>query len=475
MPSNTIFFEGFGPWGGEHVSDIDESYWDKSPSGSISLSEYRTDKSTSTVNGTLNGKDFLGYTFGATAKLLSYSTGTPPTLTAKNFPSSFSTTGTGFGIGFYTNKIATDSADYGTGPYYPANLLELSSTSGAMDVDVLKLEAIHVSTTGYASGIAPQVGIRVSQTGSVVGSFTFDVWGAPWYIENRNNISPIMQRTVDAYNYKYGGLYVEVCVVPDADPLDATKPYSLQVKVNGMNLTVDGTDEDKKLYLTNCFSNSGINFFNQMTFYGSRIPTTGNNNENPFTTVNGSPYATHLYHTYLDNIYVIEGATDNDCLLGPTTKVFNIIPQEGGARVNDDWSGFTLAWDNQDFNNLERNLKDNNGDSSYVYTETSGSVLAMPMVMSDNPANPIPSGVNYAIGGIKITNSVRKSNQNTSFQNVWGTGTTSASMSGIGTNFSITNNHYEYKNQYLLNNPITATGWTFPDVINGKFGIKKTS
>jgi hypothetical protein len=84
----------------------------------------------------------------------------------------------------------------------------------------------------------------------------------------------------------------------------------------------------------------------------------------------------------------------------------------------------------------------------------------------------IPSDPNYAIGGIKITNSVRKSNKNTSFINVWGTG---ISVSGIGSDFAVTNNQYEYKNQYLLTNPITNTDWTFSDINDGKFGIKKTS
>jgi hypothetical protein len=84
----------------------------------------------------------------------------------------------------------------------------------------------------------------------------------------------------------------------------------------------------------------------------------------------------------------------------------------------------------------------------------------------------IPSDPNYAIGGIKITNSVRKSNKDTSFINVWGTGN---NVSNIGSNFAVTNNQYEYKNQYLLTNPITNADWTFSDINDGKFGIKKTS
>jgi hypothetical protein len=125
-----------------------------------------------------------------------------------------------------------------------------------------------------------------------------------------------------------------------------------------------------------------------------------------------------------------------------------------------------LQWNTN--TSIEDNLKDSNGDRSYVYTETSGAILAMDM---EN----IPSDPNYAIGGIKITNSVRKSNKDTSFVNVWGTGTDFVSMSGIGSNFAVTDNNYQYKNQYLLTNPITNTGWTFSDINDGKFGIKKTS
>jgi hypothetical protein len=161
---------------------------------------------------------------------------------------------------------------------------------------------------------------------------------------------------------------------------------------------------------------------------------------------------------------VVGGTSDQECFLGPTTKVFNITPIAGSTvNPNSSWQAFNLVWNTN--TGIEENLKDSNGDRSYVYTETSGAILAMDM------AN-IPSDPNYAIGGIKITNSVRKSNKNTSFINVWGTG---ISVSGIGSDFAVTNNQYEYKNQYLLTNPITNTDWTFSDINDGKFGIKKTS
>lgn len=535
MSSTTIFFDGFGPWGGDHTGEIDPLFWETS--GTVSLSDYRSERN--------NGSDFQNYTFGAVAKLASHPSGqSPTTLKAMNFPSSFSASNTGFGTAFYTNKIATDSIVNGnaSGTNYAADVVSFHSNSGLTTVDVLSLQAVHLSPSGYGNISSPQIGLKVIQSGIDMGTFSFDVWGAPWYVENKNNVSSTKQRTIDAYDYKYGGLYVEICVIPDIDTvsevslntsgstssgtatvtlssvsgllvgmgitnssafpantriasIDAlntqitlnnntitsipdatslgftTKVYSMQIKVNGMNLTKDGTDDEKKIYLANNFTNNGVKFFNQMTFYGARIPTTANNNEDPLQNWNGATYTHYLYDTYIDNVYVIEGATDQDCLLGPTTKVFNVVPKAGN-RLNDDWQGFTLDWQTSN-DNLEVNLKDSNGDRSYVYTETSGSILAMPMAQGDGTA--IPSGSNYAIGGIKITNSVRKSNQNTSFQNVWGSGSTTASMSGIGDNFSITNNHYEYKNQYLLNNPITATGWTFKDVIDGKFGIKKTS
>lgn len=481
MASTTIFFDGFGPYGAEHEGEIDPLFWETT--GSVSLSNYRTDRNavdTSSID-TINGADFQGYTFGSVVKLDNYVTGgTRATLKAKNFPASFSNSNTGFGLGFFTSKIATDSVargvDTSSGSGYISDVVSLTSTTGATTVDVLKIQAIHIGTSGYTGITNPQVGLRVVQGNTTVGTFTFDVWGAPWYVDDRRNASSSYQRTVDAYDYKYGGLYMEVCVVPDADPNDGTKPYSMQIKANGMNLTNVATS-GKKLYLSNNFSNNGIKFFNEMTFYGARIPSTGSNNtESPLRYDTGGYYnaATNfLYDTYIDNVYVVEGSSSSDCLLGPTTKVFNILPKSNGVgRVNNDWAGFTLAY-NASNDNLEANLKDSNGDSSYVYTETSGSILAMNMVMSNG--NSIPSGTNYTVGGIKITNSVRKSNIDTSFQNVWGTGTLTTNMSGIGTNFSVNNNHYEYKNQYLLNNPITATGWTFPDVINGKFGIKKTS
>jgi hypothetical protein len=206
-------------------------------------------------------------------------------------------------------------------------------------------------------------------------------------------------------------------------------------------------------------------YFNSFTFYGARVPD-DNLSSNPLSYWNGNYNNEYLYHTYIDNVYVVGGLSDQDCFLGPTTKVFNIAPIAGGT-VNTDnsWQAFNLQWNTN--TSIEENLKDSNGDRSYAYTEISGAILAMDMTN-------VPNNPNYAIGGIKITNSVRKSNKDTAFINVWGSGSALSDIHTIGTNFPVTDNHYEYKNQYFLNNPITGQPWTFDDVNNGKFGIKKT-
>ena len=471
---STIFFDGFGPWGGEHVGEIDPLFWEKS--SNVSLSEYRTDRippgSNGVVNGTLNGLDFMGHTFGATVKLNSYLNDVT-SLKAKNFPTTFSAGNTAFGIGFFINKLASDSTarpNDSSGTNYASKFLTLHTTVSSSPVDVLKFETVHLTNNGYPT-TNPETGIKVLQYNSSsssyedMGTFTFNVWGAPWYTEQTNTVSTTFQRIIDAYDYKYGGLYVEICVIPETDPGDPNKTYAIQIKINGMHLTKYGTVTDKKIYLKNNF-NTGTKFFDSMTFYGARIPKS--DNSDPLSFWNGStPNNQYLYHTYLDNIYVVGGTSDQECFLGPTTKVFNITPIAGPTvNSNSSWQAFNLQWDTN--TGIEQNLKDSNGDRSYVYTETSGAILAVDM------AN-IPSDPNYAIGGIKITNSVRKSNKNTSFINVWGTGNDFVSMSGIGSDFAVTNNQYEYKNQYFLTNPVTATGWTFSDVNDGKFGIKKTS
>jgi hypothetical protein len=538
---STIFFDGFGPWGGEHVGEIDPVFWEKS--SNVSLSEYRTDRSNSTVNGTVNGTDFMGHTFGATVKLNSYSAdGDITSLKAKNFPTTFLAGNTAFGLGFFINKLSSDSTARPIGSSlnttnYASKFLTLHTTISSQAKDVLKFEVVHLTNNGYPI-TNPETGIKVSQyNGSSyedMGTFTFNVWGAPWYTEqNPNTVSTTLQRTITAYDYKYGGLYVEICTTKDADTtagvtatLDdnvssgsvvvilssisglsvgmavvsgtigvtnntviqsidtgnrsvtlssattsaltngsslgfTNKTYAVQIKVNGMHLTKYGTVTDKKIYLKDNF-NTGTKFFDSMTFYGARVPRS--DSSDPLNYWSGSYNQQYMYHTYLDNIYVVGGTSDQECFLGPTTKVFNITPIAGSTvNSNSSWQAFNLVWNTN--TSIEDNLKDSNGDRSYVYTETSGAILAMDM------AN-IPSDPNYAIGGIKITNSVRKSNKDTSFINVWGTG---ISVSGIGSDFAVTNNQYEYKNQYLLTNPITNTNWTFSDINDGKFGIKKTS
>jgi hypothetical protein len=591
---STIFFDGFGPWGTDHIGEIDPVYWDVS--SGVSLSKYRDERvspSFSTTKeavknfyGEYNGIDFMGHTYGAVTKLNSHWSGSQNYLKIKGsglsnpgFPGSDtwidptkSAASTAFGIGFFINKITTDAKDApGATGLYPSKFVDLTNKA----LSIIELEAVHLGTPGYASVPTSEqkVGIRVRQktNGAYHANdtqlFTFDVWGAPWYVEqNSNAVGTNFQRMIDAYDYKYGGLYVEICAMAESAPAAANRPYSLQIKVNGMNLGVEGLPEEKKLYIKDTWNsyavtknsftvaNSGLNYsvndtftvtdsnggsgatitvtsvdgsgsitdfsvspsgsgfteiplvaantvsgtgatftgninnfsklstnpnglvskyFDSLCFYGSRAPKNpAGQNPDPITyyyvnNIGQTINQNYMYDTYIDNVYVIGGVNDQDCFLGPTTKVFNISPSGGEVlNSNDSWQAFNLTWNST--TDIEQNLRDSNGDRSYVFTETSGAILALNM-------GDIPSDPNYAVGGIKITNSVRKSNKDTSFKNVWGTGTTVGSMNEIGTNFSVVDNHYQYKNQYFINNPVTGSGWSFAEINSGRFGIKKTS
>ena len=598
---STIFFDGFGPWGTDHTGEIDPVYWDAS--SGASLSKYRHERvadafqtvKTAVRNfyGDDNGVDFMGHTYGAVAKLDSHWSGSQNYLKIKasglsnpGFPGSNtwidptkSAASTAFGIGFFINKITTDpSGAPSATPNFSSKFLDLTNKT----VPILELDAVHIGTTGYVANGLPsptqQVGIRVRQktNGAYHANdtqlFTFDVWGAPWYVEqNVNNVGARHQRMIDAYDYKYGGLYVEVCAMAESDRATTNKPYSLQIKVNGMNLGVEGLPEEKKLYIKDAWNsyavtkaslsgvNPGVNYdindtftvtdanggsgatltvsatgvngaisdwsispsgsgfteapiatiattiagsgavfagnvnnfsklstnpnglvskyFDSLCFYGSRAPKNPSESQpDPLTYyyIDGGIQVNqhYMYDTYIDNVYVIGGINDQDCFLGPTTKVFNISPSgqgvsgQGVLNSDNSWQAFNLTWNST--TDIEQNLRNSNGDRSYVFTETSGAILALSM---EN----IPSDPNYAIGGIKITNSVRKSNKDTSFKNVWGTGSVVESMNEIGTNFSVVDNHYQYKNQYFLDNPVSTSGWTFAEINSGRFGIKKTS
>jgi hypothetical protein len=680
---STIFFDGFGPWGTDHIGEIDPVYWDIS--SGVSLSKYRDERISPSFSGPnsikeavknfygeYNGIDFMGHTYGAVVKLNNHWSGSQNYLKIKGadstnpgFPGSFTGQNTAFGVGFFINKISTDAKDApGADPLsYSAKFVDFTNKN----ISMLELDAVHLGTPGYSGVPASEqkVGIRVRQkTNGAYHTndtqyFTFDVWGAPWYLEqNTNNVGTNFQRMIDAYDYKYGGLYVEICAMQEQTPPSANRPYSLQIKVNGMNLGVEGLPEEKKLYIKdtwnsyavtkNSFSiaNSGLGYsvgntfnvtdanggsggvltvtqvyesyavtknsfsldnpgsgyaigdsfdvtdsvsgsgavltvsvtgvdgsisdwdispsgsgfttapiatanvvtgtgasfvgntsnffklttpndgkildfivsasgsgftetpvvtpatvsgssasftgninnfsklntnpaglvskyFDAMSFYGSRAPKNPSGQDpDPITyyyvnSLGQQINQNYMYDTYIDNVYVIGGVNDQDCFLGPTTKVFNISPSGGNVlNSNDSWQAFNLTWNTS--TDIEANLRDSNGDRSYVFTETSGAILALNM-------GDIPSDPNYAVGGIKITNSVRKSNKDTSFKNVWGTGTTVADMNEIGTNFPVTDNHYQYKNQYFITNPVTGSGWSFADINSGRFGIKKTT
>lgn len=246
-----------------------------------------------------------------------------------------------------------------------------------------------------------------------------------------------------------------------------------------VNFKLDGFDVLNRLifpYNTNASGNYAFDTIDNIKFYNRGIVTASENNSN---------YGTNNGVLTIDDLAICNNSGNNpNTWMGPKTRIWLLSDNLyfGSNVVNkQDWSigagSYSTAIDSS------------NGDNSYIFSDTSGSISAAPLKTNGSEmfSSNFPNYFNNGIGGIRLYNDVRKTFLDSNFVNVYATGTGLANnnvYSEIGPSYTVQNSTYNIKNSFIFNNPATNTPWTsgtffiFNNGISslqtsGYFGIKK--
>lgn len=501
---HTIFFEGFTTtFSTEEINDnLDPQYWvlrqgtgqvtgrlRLNPNGNVNDSVYNMYRMNGHTNSdTTNTDDDRVYTDQAV-------------LCLDTFPTGFMPASSGWGMGFYINKLASEVAGVDeNNSLFAQRLLKIynssfsdpdaSPSAFATASGALELDIVHsTGTEGYGNANnSRNLSLRVrtpnnTLDGWVENYFDLNVLGSVWnYLQPSQDaaFTTDKQRAISTFvedisgdyigTYQeddyYNGLYIEISAVSTG--LLTSDPYELQVRLNGMNLHRHNSNHlDQTIGNLKSVFDYGTagKFFDKVEWYGARATgVAGEYNDNQ--------------HTYLDDIYIIcntgNEATHQNNFLGANTKVFALFPNATGVNTDASWRQFSADSGFADINaSVMGYLKSDDGDNSYVYTEHNEKPLTLEF---DNISIDTALNINnYIIGGIKITNSSRKVSNDVYFQNVWSSGLVGENNAptGIGEIFAVTGTNYKYQNQYLMNNPITNQKWEREQINDGRFGIVK--
>lgn len=335
------------------------------------------------------------------------------TITLSNFANPLATN-SGFGIGVHSNEASIRTGKYSP---YVENLISFYSNS----VEVLRIDIVR----SIYNTVDDSLAFAIYQNNNLVDTYDLkSSIGYSWQILQSNSS-----------RYLYNPSYIEIYVNPTDENM-------------AIRLTANNTYETHLLNSSNNIytSISGFNNLNGIKFYGSNSDLDGYLEENRKT---------------LDDLYLTAGNSLSECLLGHNSKIYRRYPNSNTSIAQ--WSGTANGSQQSPDYYL---IDDNNGDTDYIYSHTSGNSS---LYNISNINEPAPSGV----GGVKVINVVRKSNldQNVNFINIMTSGD-GGSITEIGSGHLVNSTSYNYKNTFFFNNPITNNEWTKQEVNNMQLGVK---
>ena len=384
---------------------------------------------------------------------------------------------------------------------------DFANASGVIEIDV-------IHSTGAPSGYSDTISVNdsrnlslrvrtpVDEDGSAWNEKYFDtnVLGSTWnYLQPADNddYTRTDQRIISSFTEAgdkaagiatfggddyYNGLFVEISILPTGST--TSTDYQMQIRLNGMNLYERGKTQDVQslsgLNAEVFHKGASVDFFDRIDWYGSRTGIA--------THETGAGSTTQIQNdsTWIDDVYIVANTgshlgnlTHADNFLGSSTKVFALFPDSTGINQSGSWRQFSADTGYNDINgSVFSYLQDDDGDNTYVYAENNNNAL-----MFDFDNITIDSALNinnYIIGGIKITNSSRAVSTGVTFQNVFTPSgdlplANDSAVTGIGEIFEVSGTVYRYQNQYLMENPITASKWIPTEINDGNFGIIKKS
>lgn len=317
----------------------------------------------------------------------------------------------GFGLGFAGNIYTIITNNNSAPAPYAENFISFyDDTDEVLRIDIIK--------TTYES--TPSFGFGIYQNNTLIDTYDIkSVSGYSWSIYSQYD-------TLSLGNTYYFEIYI-----------DPTNENKLAIRLTANN-TVEAFLKNTS---NNIYTNiTGFTNLKSIKFY------TNNNAIN--------------YAHYIDDLYLTGGNSYGDCLLGNNTKIYRLVPNENGTP--NDWQGRDGG------NTYSANysyIDDNDGDSSYIFSSTSGN-------KSIYGFGPIDGNAPTGVGGIQIINIARnQSIDSADFINVV-TDLDDTPIMDIGSGYTVSSDQYAHYSQFIFSNPLTSTNWTTNDINNIKIGVK---
>jgi hypothetical protein len=185
---------------------------------------------------------------------------------------------------------------------------------------------------------------------------------------------------------------------------------------------------------------------------------------------------------YDDICIVLEDDTSPNYWVGETCRIIPLSysrsnPGFGVGSFNHVLQG----WDFEPVNGFHY-IHTRDGDNTYIYASESGDIYSFRPARTETAS----TFMSKDIGGVRMFNEARKVFLNTSFVNVYGTGTGSevSNYYEIGDRYNLSNTNYSIYNSFAMKNPVTNNPWTSGDIFrtfggfgdfgpSGIFGVKK--
>jgi len=338
-------------------------------------------------------------------------------LTLQNFTDPL-VSSSGFALGFAINsRIAHMATDLSSSPYLE-NFVKFYNDSNN---EVLSLDIIRTSGN-YGNSL----GFGVYQNNSLVDVYDLKSHiGYSWSINQNSGGGGVG----DYFSLASVPSYIDIYI----DPVN-NQHISINFSANNTNNAQLRNTSDE--YYT---SISGFNSLSKIEFYSQH-----NHNSNTNT-------------TNLDDLYIKSGNNREESVIGNSIKIYKLSFNSNTSQNN--WTTSPL-----NPNSAFSYLNNNDGDTNYVFSSASGDVGIYNLndLPGDSPAN---------VGGVKISNIVRSSDSDTSWQfvNVISDGSTIVEDSSV---YTVDSTIYSHKENLIFQNPITETDWTKNDINNLQIGLK---
>lgn len=327
-------------------------------------------------------------------------------------------------------------------PYTSKFLTFCDGNNESLSIETVKITGASIQGGTWES---PQdsIGLSIKQSGNEIGLFDLRVEGLTEYMLKFYGSNQAMAITKLSANYDTRFIHLE---------------FLIDKLTNTVSARLEGLDILNRLtsypYL-NYASGQNIGSINNLKFYNKGYKTFQDNYAGLFTV-----FGVEKYMSIDDLVICNNSGYDPKMWVGPKTRIYHLRPDIGRTPFRkNDWLPATPAGANQD----RYILNSRDGDNSFKYSETSGSIISMPLIdyrilISGSISNYIENG----IGGVRVFNDVRKTFLDSDFINVYGTGDISQSGNyiEIGDKYTVTKTNYGIKNSFVMNDPVTSLPWT---------------